>query len=86
MSRHRWVAPALLLLGVVLMGSGITGMLRAAYIQHPSWALVILPPGEMLIGCLFLLIPLLRRLSQESAAQEEADRKAFPQGGPPPSR
>lgn len=74
--RRRWVLPALLLLGVFMMGAGITEMLRVAYIQHPSWAQVILPPVGVLLGCLFLLVPLLRRLARESADQEESDRKA----------
>ena len=84
MSERRWVGPTLLLLAVFLMGTGIAGMLRVAYIQRPSWILVILPIGEVLIGCLLLLIPLLRRLSREADEQDEADRRTAEGNRPRP--
>lgn len=80
---RRWLAPALLLFAIVLIGTGITGMLGVSYMQHPSWTLVILPPVEMVLGCALLIFPLLRRLARESADQEESDRRAAGSSHPP---
>lgn len=63
--RRRWVGPFLLFLAVMLIATGITSILRVSYIQHPSWLLVILPPVEVVIGTILLLVPLLRRLMNE---------------------
>lgn len=84
MSERRWLGPTLLLLSVFMIGTGIAGMLRVAYIQRPSWLLVILPIVEVLIGCFLLLVPLLRRLSREADEQDEADRHAAGRSGPQP--
>ncbi|HVB34463.1 MAG TPA: hypothetical protein VNJ52_08855 [Patescibacteria group bacterium] len=78
MSEHRWIGPALLFVGVLLMATGIAEMLRVSYIQHPGWTVVILPPVQVLLGCAFLLFPLLRRLSREAAADDDV---ASPGGG-----
>lgn len=64
-TRRRWMGPLLLLIAVLLISTGITGILRVSYIQHPSWLLVILPPAEVVLGTILLLVPLLRRLSKE---------------------
>lgn len=82
----RWLAPALILAGVALMGVGIAEMLRVSYVQHPSWTMVIVPPVGVLIGCVMLLYPLLSRLARDSAAQEESDRRAAEGGSPPQPR
>jgi uncharacterized membrane protein HdeD (DUF308 family) len=63
--RRRWLGPFLLFLAVMLIATGITGILRVSYLQHPSWWLVILPPVEVVGGTILLLVPLLRRLSKE---------------------
>ena len=63
--RRRWLGPLLLFLAVLLISTGITGILRVSYLQHPSWWLVILPPAEVVIGTILLLVPLLRRLAKE---------------------
>jgi uncharacterized membrane protein HdeD (DUF308 family) len=64
-ARRRWMGPLLLLIAVLLISTGIMGILRVSYLQHPSWLLVILPPVEVVIGTILLLVPLLRRLSKE---------------------
>ncbi len=64
-ARRRWQGPLLLLLAVLLVGTGIIGILSVSYLQHPSWLLVILPPAEVVVGTVLLLVPLLRRLSKE---------------------
>ncbi|MDE3137125.1 MAG: hypothetical protein KGL59_11160 [Acidobacteriota bacterium] len=61
----RWLGPLLLFLAVILIATGITGILRVSYIQHPTWLQVILPPAEVVGGTILLLVPLLRRLSKE---------------------
>ncbi len=63
--RRRWLGPFLLFLAVMLIATGITGILRVSYLRHPSWWLVILPPAEVVGGTILLLVPLLRRLSNE---------------------
>lgn len=63
--RRLWLGPFLLFLAVILIATGITGILRVSYIQHPSWLLVILPPAEVVCGTILLLVPLLRRLMKE---------------------
>lgn len=71
-----WKGPALILLiAVLLIATGIIGILRVSYIQHPSWWLVILPPVEVICGTVLLLVPLLRRLMREAAEDEEAERR-----------
>lgn len=63
--RRRWLGPLLLFVAVMLIATGITTILRVSYIQHPSWLLVILPPVEVVVGTILLLVPLLRRLMKE---------------------
>jgi membrane protein CcdC involved in cytochrome C biogenesis len=64
-ARRRWTGPLLLLIAVLLISTGITFILRVSYVQHPSWLAVILPPVEVVVGTILLLVPLLRRLSKE---------------------
>lgn len=84
-SRRPWQVPALLLLvAVVLIGTGIIGIFRVSYLQHPSWLWVIVPPIEVICGTVLLMVPLLRRLMREAAEDEEAerrDRERFPPSG-----
>jgi hypothetical protein len=63
--RRRWLGPFLLFLSVILVSTGILGILRVSYLKHPSWLLVILPPVEVVIGTILLLVPLLGRLAKE---------------------
>jgi membrane protein YdbS with pleckstrin-like domain len=62
---RRWFSPALLLLAVLLIGGGVAGILRVSYIMRPSWFIVIAPCVAVVAGTVLLLVPLLRRLSQE---------------------
>ncbi len=64
-AQHRWSGPLLLLVAVLLIGTGIIGILRVSFLHHPTWLLVILPPIEVVAGTVLLLVPLLRRLSKE---------------------
>jgi hypothetical protein len=63
--RGRWLGSFLLFLAVLMIATGITGILRVSYIQHPSWLQVILPPAGVVLGTILLLVPLLRRLMKE---------------------
>ncbi len=63
-SRHSGF-PLLLLAAVLLIATGITGILRVSYLERPGWLLVILPPAAVVLGTILLLAPLLRRLSKE---------------------
>jgi uncharacterized membrane protein HdeD (DUF308 family) len=63
--RRRWLGSFLLFLAVLLIATGIIGILRVSYLQHPNWWLVILPPAEVVSGTVLLLVPLLRRLAKE---------------------
>lgn len=63
--RRRWLGPFLLFLSVILVSTGILGILRVSFLPHPSWLLVILPPVEVVIGTVLLLVPLLGRLAKE---------------------
>jgi uncharacterized membrane protein len=81
----RWFGPAfLLLIAVLLIGTGIIGILRVSYIQHPHWIYVILPPIEVILGTVLLLVPLLRRLMHEAAEDEAAERRDAAQHPPRP--
>lgn len=75
MSPHhprRWLGPAILLAGVVLMGLGVIGILRVSLSATASWLAVILPTVAVIAGTVLLFIPLLRRLSRE-AAEDDSD-------------
>jgi glucose dehydrogenase len=82
---RRWTGTALLLFAVVLIGTGIIGIFRVSYIQHPRWIYVILPPIEVIFGTVLLLVPLLRRLMHEADEDEAAERRDAAQY-PPPGR
>lgn len=64
-TRRRSGFPFLLLVAVLLIAAGITGILRVSFLERPGWLLVILPPAAVVLGTILLLVPLLLRLSQE---------------------
>jgi hypothetical protein len=67
--RGRLITGALVLAGVILIGSGIEGILASDFTRPTGWLVIALAPAEIVLGAVLLFVPLYRRLARDSDAE-----------------